>query len=455
MTYPQRQAYCIGQTLLANRNNTEAWLHLAHVFFSTKIEITDLPHELKKDFENKLSTLNRGQCTLYCCDQVLKGKSTPKFVEIASNLIAATLKTMGANATNDLSRRIGGVGISTNGQRVSSIPTLNVRPIILERIDASPHPFPPLMPSVEKNGITNDTVTNLTLVLQKLDARLKLTTQKQKPNEYLDTIFSAQSNLTINEIKAVINDADCLVNMVNKISRKTVRLPFIYALFNDPNHESIRNPFRRPTDEPFLKRTIKTKDDFEKIASLMPKDTVSYQMQTRFRKYIKTSPHIRSLYESTTNIPSALVQHATPMIQKNIPPIQPPLLQRSIFSLRPILNQGNSNSLLTPLTMESRLINTSAPTPIMRQCNLSTKPHPLFPGRLFPPANINAPLPSKGRTKTNIEPINAIIDLMDEELKQIDNMEIETPAIELRTKRALENKDEDDEKCSAAKRPRI
>ncbi|PWY56168.1 hypothetical protein DGG96_07445 [Legionella qingyii] len=271
----QRAIYCIGHALRAQQNNTTAWLVLGQLFIQKNANCFDLPYFINI-FEKSNISFKPYAYANFCFQQVLEGKSAESHKQLAQSfmqLIKITSDNAAANQHQFFTVNPAPQGIPTE---------LSATPV--EQIE-------------EQHKIIKKFEDRLAL------AYLQRSSFKKNQNQLINFLFAKDSNLTIKELKSAITNADCLIELINKLLPKILRLPFIYALFNHPEIQMSRNSSTRPSDEVFLKKIIKSVDDFEAIIKTLPEDKSSYKTQERLRKYIKISKHIKNLYDLARETP--------------------------------------------------------------------------------------------------------------------------------------------------------
>ncbi|WED42594.1 hypothetical protein [Legionella cardiaca] len=348
----QRGGYCIGQALIINKNNTDAWLHLAVVFSNSELELSDLPLELVQLFKQSISeNPNPLQCALFCCNQVIYNKHNEELLGLASRLkikintklneartrfvpmkgapmsmasplfplgyfrqqpIGTTMaaKPLFSSLAIDNPSRIRSSTITT--ERIPQSSTMTVNETERQTLPVSHTPISTLKD--EQKGI-----------LEKLMERTKALDCKKS----IKTIFS--EDLTIADVKKVINNADCLIKVLETIRNGSIRHTFIYALFTHPEH-NLGNSVNSPRDEDYIKKIIKTKEDFEKILAVIPQDTRTFHARSTTEKKYLRSPHVANLYNAQVapdNRPQAFINPAS--------------LPAGMFTSRPIANRSPLN----------------------------------------------------------------------------------------------------------------
>ena len=318
----QKRGYCVGLALLANPNNAEVWLHLGYLFNNTKLVLDDLPQELIASFKQEIYPIHPLKCSLFCCEQVLKNKHTNEMFQAVTGMRIEAQRKL-------LSLRFAPLEI------VAKQPVQIAQPITspIARVDASSMNQEPTLEKIMKK------------------------IQKEK----VDCHFFEGPGFTISDAKIAINSIDILTKTLKLISIISDRPHIIYALFKDSN-ETGRNSCRSKCDEQYIKGIIKTKNDFEAILKLLPKNTPSSPVNTRVEnKYKKSSSHIASLYgislaETSSRIkpkkPASNIQNSTSHII-NQPIVNPCSLNSTLFSqsshtfcLPPFINPSYVNGTL-------------------------------------------------------------------------------------------------------------
>lgn len=308
----QIYTYCAGMALVENIKNVEAWLHLASLFYYQPVALSGLPPKLIYFLKQAISGLDSDRLVLFCCDQALSNKCTVELAQTANFFKAQTQRKMQSIRTTP--------------------PSLAL--------------FPPVDLTLDTTVTVH--IPNQNLILEKLSKRLKTT-------EKMSSILTC-SDFTIKELKTAINSVDCLINVLNTITNKSVRNVFIYALFNHPDAEK-GNSCTKPCDEQYIKSIIKTKNDFDRILETLPEDTTSYQIYSRVKsKYLKTSGHINSLYNNHTNELKERVSTTTRLTPQSSmlgrygqssSLIQPMMARNTLFSAKPALTNTVLNHSIT------------------------------------------------------------------------------------------------------------
>ena len=322
----QRVGYCIGQALIINKNNADAWLHLAVVFNNLALDLSDLPPELIPLFKRAISVNpNPSQCALFCCNQVFDNKHNDELYNRASRL-KRMIETK-LNATRIQSVPMSGASVSI------ASPFLSLR-YVKPPLTATPAAKPIYQSSaVATNGILRQPTPEVITPVPVL--RNEQRTVFEKLMERAEA-FKIQGNnikalftddLTIADAKNAISNVECLIKILKAIRPQAIRHTFIYALFTHPEHTK-RNSANSPRDEEFIKKIIKTKEDFEKILAVLPPDTKTFHVRsTTEKKYLK-SPHVARLCQAQK------ASHDRPLAFTN-----PAHVPATLFVPRPILNR--------------------------------------------------------------------------------------------------------------------
>lgn len=347
--------YCIGKALAINPNNTDAWLHLAIVFNTTSLALSDLPKELITLFKQSYQEIpNPLQCALFCCNQVLSNKYNNEIFNLAIRL--KTMVTSKLNPSRPqltplsrvLESRISPF-LSPGYHKQSTIVTtsMKVGPGVQPLVKATKSmviPAPNLIqPSkVTENAILPQTIPAASTPDNKEDqAILEKLTNRISTFDYRKNVRSLfNDDLTIADVKRAINNADCLIKILNTFTQSSVRHNFIYALFTAPIHweHHQRNSANSQRDEEFIMKIIKSKQDFEKILAVIPEDTRTFHARSTTENKYKKSPYVASLYKAQIvpdNRPQAInnpahvpvtffASRVIPNRQPfNIPPVRP------------------------------------------------------------------------------------------------------------------------------------
>lgn len=332
----QLGAYCIGQALIINTKNTDAWLHLASIFNNLALELSDLPPELIPLFKQAISDdLSPLHCALFCCNQVLQQKHNDDLYKLACGLKTRIEAKLNATPMPSQNLPMSGLPASVplHSSMGHSMPSLSMfqrapqpmfQPVTMAM---NVIPRQPIPEAITPAPTIRDNQNNVLNELIKRARGFKITTGHAD----ITTIFT--EDLTIPDARKAINSAADLVKILEAVGSKSKRHYLIYALFTHSSHTT-QNSFKSMRDDEFIMKIIKTKEDFEKIFATLPADTPTSRVASTARNKYLQSPYISSLFPkqaaqnnqpsivaNPAHVPNTLFapRHVTGIIPLNLP----------------------------------------------------------------------------------------------------------------------------------------